>query len=108
VTATRENGARNGVADQIEIGRGSVKEIRSNFFNHSKAPLVVANILTPILMRLFDDGMGELVTEDGMLVLSGILDTQRDQIVERAQQAGFRLVDETELTDWIALAFRHG
>lgn len=106
VTATNENGERNGVLANIEIGRGSVKEIRSYFFSRAKADIVVANILTPILLRLFEDGMGDLVEEGGTLILSGILDKQREQIVSGAAQVGFRLIDEAEMTDWIALVFR--
>ncbi|HID52988.1 MAG TPA: hypothetical protein EYP41_13275, partial [Anaerolineae bacterium] len=41
---------------------------------YRQAPLVIANILAHILRRLLDDGLADLLTPDGLLILSGILD----------------------------------
>ena len=66
------------------LGIGSVKEIREGKFAFSSAPLVLANILSVVIIRLFDEGLGDLVTPDGVLILSGILVEQADRVVEAA------------------------
>ncbi len=78
VVSTLKNAQANQVEDKIEIGEGSVTEILNNNFSIQSAPVVLVNIFAPIIIRLFDDGLGELVNPGGKLVLSGILDKQAD------------------------------
>ncbi|HET60600.1 MAG TPA: 50S ribosomal protein L11 methyltransferase [Chloroflexi bacterium] len=106
IQATRDNAERNGVLAQIEVAKGSVAEILAGAYSLRQAPVVVANILAPILLRLFDAGMADLVEPGGVLLLAGLLDTQRDSLVARAEQAGLALLDETSINDWVALALR--
>ena len=106
VTATQNNGERNGVLESIEYGKGSVQEVLSGEYSYRQAPVVVANILAPILLRLFDAGMAELVEPGGLLLLSGVMDIQRDKMVARAEEAGLTLVEETTEKDWVAFVFR--
>lgn len=106
VKATQANGERNGVQEKIEYGKGSVQEVLAGNYSYSQAPIVVANILAPILLRLFDAGMADLVEPGGLLLLSGVMDIQRDKMVERAQAAGLTLVEETTEKDWVAFVFR--
>jgi ribosomal protein L11 methyltransferase len=66
---------------------------------------VVANILAPVIVRLFADGLGELLAPHGYLVLSGILQEQAGEVIAAAQARGLRLVDRRNQGDWVALAF---
>lgn len=106
VRATRENGERNGVLEEIETGQGSVAEILAGQFSLRSAPLVLANILAPVILRLFDAGLADLVAEDGTLVLSGILEPQADEVIAKAQAGGFSLVEKKQMLDWVAMSFR--
>ena len=106
VTATQANGERNGVLDKIVVGKGSVTEVLAGEYSYTQAPIVVANILAPILLRLFDAGMADLVAPGGQLLLSGVMDIQRDKMVQRAQTAGLKLVEETTNKDWVAFVFQ--
>jgi len=106
IKATRENAQRNGVLDQIEVGQGSVANLLAGEFSAQQATIVVANILAPILLRLLDNGIADLVEPGGLLLLSGVMDTQRDKIIERAGKAGLTLEEETTITDWVAFQFR--
>ncbi len=72
----RENAAANGVSNLIELEAGSVAEVLAGRFTLQQAPLVMANILSPILIRLLDEGLARLVSPGGRLILSGILDEQ--------------------------------
>ena len=60
VTNSRENADKNGIGDEFIIGQGSVTEVLDGKFLFKPAPLVVANILAPIIIRLFDDGLADL------------------------------------------------
>src|SRR6188474_3390220 len=48
----RENANTNSIGDELFLGIGSVQEILDNKFSFRKAPLVVANILAPVIIRL--------------------------------------------------------
>ena len=73
-----------------------------------QAPLVLANILAPIILRLLGQGLGDLVSEAGVLALSGILDRQADEVEETVRTLGFSLLEKTQIADWVAFAFRKG
>jgi ribosomal protein L11 methyltransferase len=106
IRSTRENAAANGVLEQIETGQGSVDEIHSGKFSFSQAPLVFANILAPVIIRLFEAGLAGLVSAGGILILSGILDKQASEVVAAAEKAGARLVGTRQILDWVALALQ--
>jgi ribosomal protein L11 methyltransferase len=76
MASARQNAANNQVTAGLELGIGSVAEILSGAFSIRQAPLVLANILAPVLIRLLDEGLMELVSPAGDLVLSGILEEQ--------------------------------
>ena len=67
VKASRENADTNGIApERFAIGLGSVTEILEGKFPIKKAHLVLANILAPIIIRLFGMGLAELVAPGGV------------------------------------------
>jgi ribosomal protein L11 methyltransferase len=102
----QKNAAANRVADQTQFAVGSVDDIKAGVFEINQAPLVLANILAPILMRLLDSGMGDLISPDGVLILSGILDEQRGDMLKKVAQHKLRVVDECAIEDWVAYAVR--
>lgn len=103
VDISRENAAANGVAESYRAGTGSVAEIRRGDFDIRQAVLVIANILAPVIIHLFDDGLAELVAPGGTLILSGILNEQAASVVEAARKHGMELVKTRQLEDWVAL-----
>lgn len=106
VQSTQENAAANDVLDRIEVGMGSVQELLDSRFSIRQAPLVLANILAPIIVRLFDQGLANLVRPGGTIVLSGILTGQVESIDDAATAHGLRLVEQKIISDWVALAYR--
>ena len=104
VTTSRENAAANGIqADQFEIGQGSVMEVASGMFAIREAPLVLANILAPVIVRLFEAGLAKLVQPGGTLILSGILAEQAEGVMSAAKAHGLDLKEKRQLGDWVAL-----
>lgn len=103
VDATYENADANGITSGLLVGQGSVDELLAGKFDFQQAPLVMANILANILIRLFEDGMGNLVSNQGVLILSGILEEQADNVVHVAIEHGFKLIEKRQIGDWVAL-----
>jgi ribosomal protein L11 methyltransferase len=106
VRASGENAALNGVSNQLELGIGSVTEVRAGEFSIRKAQLVFANILAPVLVQLLDQGLDELVMPDGWLILSGILAEQSPEVETALDVHGFYQVGKHQMGDWVALAAR--
>ena len=106
VRASGENALLNGVSHQLELGMGSVAEVRGRNFSIQKAQLVIANILAPVLVQLLNQGLGELVMPDGCLILSGILGEQSPEVETALDIHGFRQVIKSQMGDWVALAAR--
>ena len=102
----RENANANGVGEELILGVGSVEEIRNEQFAFDRAPLVLANILAPVIIRLFDLGLAELIEEWGAIILSGILQEQEERVLEAAQAHSLRLIERRQMGDWVALAMR--
>ena len=107
IAATKENAALNNVPQEVlEIGRGSVEEILSGKFEVQSAPVVLVNILASIILRLFDQGLAQVVTDGGILLLLGILAHQEDKMRQKADENGFAVIDKLSQKDWISLALR--
>lgn len=107
VKASRENADANAIDPRrFAVGQGSVTEILEGKFEVRQAQLVLANILAPIIIRLFDMGLAELVAAGGELILSGILSEQAESVGLAAQAHGMRFVEKRQSGDWVALAFK--
>ena len=104
VRNSRENADKNGIGEEFIIGQGSVTDILAAKFAYRQAPLVVANILAPIILRLFGDGLADLAESGGSVVLSGILQEQESNVLEAAQAKGLVLSERKQMGDWVALS----
>ena len=101
---SRENADNNAIAaDRFPIGLGSVAEVRAGQFAIRHAPLVLANILAPVLIRLFEAGLADLIEPGGAIILSGILEHQANDVVAAGEKQGLKLVDKRQINDWVAL-----
>jgi len=93
----RENAARNGV--EIEITGADVSEARGPF------DLVVANILANTLVELAP-ALAAQVAENGVLLLSGILVPQEEEVRAACLARGLRPAEGRRDGEWSLLAFR--
>ena len=104
VNNSRENADKNGIGEEFIIGQGSVMEVLEGKFALRRAPLVVANILAPVIVRLLDSGLAELVDPGGTVILSGILAGQVGAVIEAASARGLDLNERKQMGDWVALS----
>lgn len=106
VKNSRENADLNGIGEELMLGQGSVTEILQGKFPFKSAPLVVANILAPVLIRLFDAGLADLIQPNGEIILSGILDHQAESVIEAGQAKGLKRGETRQMKDWVAISMK--
>ncbi len=96
VEAAKKNVDFNDLSN-IEILYGDLMEVVEG-----KADVVVANILAPIVMILCD-GVKGFMNDGGFFIASGILNTQREMIVEKMESIGFVIEEIMEDGEWICI-----
>jgi ribosomal protein L11 methyltransferase len=105
IKSTNENAAANQVQQNLECALGSVTEILSGKYSLRQAPLVMVNILAPVIVRLYAAGLADLLTPGGTMVLSGILAEQAEDVKTAAALHGLTFKEMRQIEDWVALAF---
>jgi len=96
MTATKDNANRNGVQDKINcLEPGQLDQI------DGPADIVVANILAGPLVEL-KENLLPLLSNDGVMVLSGILKEQSDWLIS-AYQPEVELTIAKTMDDWVLL-----
>jgi ribosomal protein L11 methyltransferase len=106
VKNSRENATVNGIGEELILGLGSSAEVLEGKFAFSEAQLVVANILAPVIIRLFEAGLTGLLSSGGTIILSGILQEQAEPVVAAARAKGLRFSEKRQMGDWVALVCR--
>jgi ribosomal protein L11 methyltransferase len=92
-----ENVMVNGVADRVRILRGDLAALPLE-----AAELIVANIQRAVLLDLLPELLRRLAP-GGMLILSGLLHTDREAMLTALTRSGLHLLDELNEGEWIAL-----
>ncbi|MDY3845582.1 MAG: 50S ribosomal protein L11 methyltransferase [Eubacteriales bacterium] len=104
VKVARENIEKDG-AKNVTVG---VSDLLSGVdLSAGKFDLVVANIVADIVLRLFPD-LSDCMTEDGMAILSGIIDQRLPEIKKKMKECGFVCEREMHENDWCALLVKRG
>jgi len=67
----------------------------------------LANILAPVLIRLFRDGLADLISPSGTIVLAGILAEQAESVRAAAEAKGLGFVEMRQIEDWVALLMKN-
>jgi len=101
--AARENAARNGVQEIVDVREGAVGSGTLGDF----APFdgIVANIESGILVPLLTAFRSALRAE-GWVILSGILVTEWDEVMDRCAAAGFAVEAEDREDGWVSAVLR--
>ena len=94
-----ENFKLNSVQDKIDVFCGELEQIRSEKF-----PLILANINRNVLLQLAKDFYSR-ASDAGLLILSGLLQEDFEQINNQYIKNGWRLLDQKREGEWLALVF---
>jgi ribosomal protein L11 methyltransferase len=99
--AMRDNRMRNRVAEStLPMFIGSVEALRGGRFE-----VITMNMLPEVILALLEQ-VRTRMAGGAALILSGILLTQRDRVVEGCRQTGLRLEQETAKGEWWCGLFR--
>jgi ribosomal protein L11 methyltransferase len=97
VRTAKENIAKAGLADRIEVKQGDLLH-----GTEGKADVIVANILADIIILLLPDIPGKL-KDGGLFFASGIIEDYQQAVTEAAEKAGLRVEEVTRIKDWVGL-----
>lgn len=97
VRTAKENIAKAGLADRIEVKQGDLLH-----GTEGKADVIVANILADIIILLLPDIPGKL-KEGGLFFASGIIEDYQQDVTEAAEKAGLFVREVTRIKDWVGL-----
>jgi ribosomal protein L11 methyltransferase len=103
VAVTQENAALNGVTTGLEVGLGSVAELRDGAFSIRSGQIILANILALVIIQLLSAGFADLLVPGGVAIFSGILAEQEGDVVAACEKAGLKLAGRRQSGDWVAL-----
>ncbi len=98
VSATVDNAAKNGVAGQISVFKGTLAQVAEKGWD-----VVVVNILAPVIIAMFQqDELLSYVGENGRLILSGIIEVQGNDVEAALAAAGGYVVEKLQIRDWVS------
>ncbi|MBR6873463.1 MAG: 50S ribosomal protein L11 methyltransferase [Ruminococcus sp.] len=67
--------------------------------------VVCANIVADVLIAM-SERFRHFTADGGILVVSGIIDSRKDEVLDVIGSKGFELIEISEKEDWVAAAFR--
>lgn len=106
IDSSKSNAGLNDMAGLIAFEVGTHSNILARTDELRQAPVVLANILAPILVNMLGSGLEGTVEEDGILILGGILDNQAQAVIKAAAKVGLSHIDSLQDQDWVVLVFR--
>lgn len=95
----RANLERNGVAGSMSVIEAPLEQVKKKY------DVVVAN-LTASLLNQMANSLTQLVSEKGMLLVSGILTEQVEEVVKRFQTHYFNVVKSWSREEWHTILLR--
>ena len=101
-----ENAALNGIGrDRYTVRAGDVLTDRAlvQELGRRRYPLVLANIVADVIIPL-SARAGEWMTEDGVFLCSGIIDTRAHEVEAALEGSGLRILRRREQNGWVSLA----
>lgn len=97
VEVAARNIERNGGADNLELFQADVFEWSPA--PEQKADIVLANLFSTVLQKAFPRLIASMKT-DGVLIISGILNTQKDETLAAAEAAGLKVIKVVSRGKW--------
>ena len=99
VKAASSNIKINELEERIKISQGTLLDDKLNI---GQFHLIVANLSTEILTRLFKEIENHLLP-DGILIASGILYQRKGQVLKEIEKTSLHVIKERKLEDWVAI-----
>ena len=98
VRAAQENVLKNHESDKIKVIQGVLAGIPEEPFD-----LIYINIIADIIISLACD-IRKFSVNGTHIILSGIIKSRRDEVAAGYAAAGFKIMEETSMGEWVAMA----
>lgn len=108
VNVAYENAAMNGIGrDRYTVLAGDVlgDKTLADQLKRARSGLVLANIVADVIMPLSAHA-GDLMTEEGIFLCSGVIDTRADEVRAALEQNGLTVLEQTQRDGWVSFAAR--
>ena len=89
-----ENIGLNEVSEEVKVRIGELKDI-----NESNFDMILANIQKNVILGIADDIRKRLINK-GIIILSGLLNKDEEDVVEHYKKICFNLVDKERMDEW--------
>ena len=107
VKIARENAAKNNIPKEIYSAycgniiedQNLVRQLGTGY------KVVCANIVADVLIAM-SDCFRPFLEDKGILIISGIINSRKDEVLDTIKSSGFELLEVSEKEDWVAAAFR--
>lgn len=103
VQVARTNMQTNNVAELVRVEEGSLTELLAGQWGMAAASLLVVNILAKVIVNLFAQGLVQAVTPGGLLILSGLLQSQTPDIRACLQWHGLEQLAQEQKDGWVCI-----
>jgi len=100
VKTAKENAQINHISDKTEFMVGDLADKVSGKYN-----IVCANIVADVIIRLLPD-VGQFMAEDSILIISGIIDIRKDDVMAAVNKNGFTVAEEHYRENWCAFVLK--
>lgn len=103
VKTAKENGALNGFAEPRFVAKQGdlAKDITGKYH------VVAANIVADAIIAL-SPAVPQFLREDGVYIVSGIIDTRETEVIEALTACGFTVIERYEQRGWLCLVTKGG
>ncbi len=96
VKTAKENAEINSISEKAEFIVGDLADKVTG-----KYSIVCANIVADVIIKLLPD-VGQFMMEDGILILSGIIDIRKEDVLSAVEKFGFTVELEAYRDNWCA------
>ena len=100
VKTAKENAQINNIDGKCEFLVGDLTDKVSGKYN-----VICANIVADVIIKLFGN-VGSFLTDDGVFIISGIIDLRKDDVLKAAKQNGFTVLKECYNDNWCAFVLK--
>ena len=100
VKSATHNCELNGVANKCEVALNNLLDDKN-----VQGELVLANITADVLLIL-SNTITDNVTKNGVMVMSGIIKSRENEVIDRYSSLGFELEKRVNKGEWVAIAMR--
>ena len=100
VKTAKENAEINNISDKTEFIVGDLADRVAGKYN-----IICANIVADVIIKLLPD-VARFMEKDGILIISGIIDIRKEDVLSAVEQNGFEIVNEAYKDNWCAFVLK--